>query len=179
MPNEEAGPSIPSDAASTLKHRIVILGGGFAGVHTAMELERQMSARDHRQIEVVLVSNENYMVFQPLLPEMIGGTIQLQHGVTPIRRLLRSTRVYIREIQFIDLATRWPAAWSATDLAATLRPLATRSYSIASSRTRRDQSGGALISDPSTPTVPSHSSTTSAGAATSADAVCGRSPIDR
>ena len=106
MPNEEAGPSIPSDAASTLKHRIVILGGGFAGVHTAMELERQMSARDHRQIEVVLVSNENYMVFQPLLPEMIGGTIQLQHGVTPIRRLLRSTRVYIREIQFIDLATK-------------------------------------------------------------------------
>lgn len=71
-----------------------------------MELERQMSTALHRQIEVVLVSNENYMVFQPLLPEMIGGTIKLQHGVTPIRRLLRSTRVYIREIQNIDLTMR-------------------------------------------------------------------------
>ena len=86
------------------KHRIVILGGGFAGVHTAMELERRMSAADRRDIEVVLVSNVNYMVFQPLLPEMIGGTIELQHGVTPVRRLLRTTRVYVRDIQFIDVA---------------------------------------------------------------------------
>lgn len=65
-----------------------------------------MSAALRRQIEVVLISNENYMVFQPLLPEMIGGTIKLQHGVTPIRRLLRSTRVYIREIQAIDLTAK-------------------------------------------------------------------------
>lgn len=109
MPIEQTDPPFSRDSSSSGssdKHRIVILGGGFAGVHTARELERRMSAHDQRQIEVVLVSNENYMVFQPLLPEMIGGTIQLQHGVTPIRRLLRSTRVYIREIQHIDLATK-------------------------------------------------------------------------
>ncbi len=99
--------SMPHDnpaASLTRKHRIVILGGGFAGVHTAMELERRMSAADRRDIEVVLVSNVNYMVFQPLLPEMISGTIELQHGVTPIRRLLKTTRVYVRDIQFIDIA---------------------------------------------------------------------------
>ena len=88
------------------KHRIMILGGGFAGVHTAMHLERLMSSADRQEIEVVLVSNENYMVFQPLLPEMIGGTIELQHGVIPIRRLLRTTQIVVREIQFIDLATK-------------------------------------------------------------------------
>ena len=88
------------------KHRIVILGGGFAGVHTAIELERSMSQAERGQVEVILVSDENYMVFQPLLAEVIGGTIKVQHGVTPIRRLLRTTRVYIREIQFIDLATK-------------------------------------------------------------------------
>jgi NADH dehydrogenase len=71
-----------------------------------MELERQSSAADRRDIEVILVSNLNYMVFQPLLPEMIGGTIALQHGVTPIRRLLKRTRVYVRDIQFIDIAAK-------------------------------------------------------------------------
>lgn len=93
-------------ASSTGKHRIVILGGGFAGVHTAMELERHLSASDREQIEVVLISDENYMVFQPLLPEVVGGTIKVQHGVTPIRRLLRTTQIYIREIQFIDLPSK-------------------------------------------------------------------------
>ena len=87
------------------KHRIVILGGGFAGVHTAMELERLLSSTDRKQVDVVLISDENYMVFQPLLPEVVGGTIKVQHGATPIRRLLRTTRVYIREIQRIDLDT--------------------------------------------------------------------------
>ncbi len=78
MKSDTAGNSAPN------KHRIVILGGGFAGVHTALELERRMSASDRQAIEVVLITSENYMVFQPLLPEMIGGTIELQHGVTPI-----------------------------------------------------------------------------------------------
>ena len=96
----ETGPFASSTSG---KHRIVILGGGFAGVHTAMELERQMSASQRGQIDVVLISDENYMVFQPLLPEVVGGTIKVQHGATPIRRLLRTTRVYIREIQRIDL----------------------------------------------------------------------------
>lgn len=100
MPHDVS--ALPSRRA----HRIVILGGGFAGVHTAIELERKMSAEDRREIEIVLISDENYMVFQPLLPEMIGGTIKLQHGVVPIRWLLKYTRVYIREIQFIDMTSK-------------------------------------------------------------------------
>jgi NADH dehydrogenase len=94
------------NASTSEKHRILILGGGFAGVHTAMELERQMSAAQRGQIEVILVSDENYMVFQPLLPEVVGGTIKVQHGATPIRRLLRTTRVYTRQIQKIDLVAK-------------------------------------------------------------------------
>jgi NADH dehydrogenase len=96
----------PIASTSTSKHRIVILGGGFAGFHTAMELERRLSSVERSQVEVVLISDENYMVFQPLLPEVIGGTIKAQHGVIPIRRLLRTTRVYVREIQCIDLAAK-------------------------------------------------------------------------
>ncbi len=45
---------------------------------------------------------------------------------------------FVGEHQFIDLVTRWPAAWTAADLAQQLRPLATRSYSIASSKSGHD-----------------------------------------
>ncbi len=85
------------------KQRIVILGGGFAGVYTAMYLERQMFASERSRLELSLVSLENYMVFQPLLPEVISGTIEMLHVISPIRRLAKRTNLYTREIQGIDL----------------------------------------------------------------------------
>ncbi len=88
------------------KRRIVILGGGFAGVYTAMALERQMSAAERKRYEIALVSLENYMVFQPLLPEVISGTIEMLHAISPIRRLAKRTTLYTREVQTIDLERR-------------------------------------------------------------------------
>ena len=88
------------------RRRIVILGGGFAGVYTAMSLERQMSASERQRYEISLVSLENYMVFQPLLPEVISGTIEMLHAISPIRRLAKRTTLYTREVQAIDLERR-------------------------------------------------------------------------
>ena len=51
------------------RSRIVVLGGGFAGIYTAMALEKAMDGRD--DFEVVLINKENYFVFQPMLPEVI------------------------------------------------------------------------------------------------------------
>lgn len=85
------------------KKRILILGGGFAGVYTAMYLEQAMFAIERPNIEISLVSLENYMVFQPLLPEVISGTIEMLHVITPIRRLAKRTRLHTREILSIDL----------------------------------------------------------------------------
>src|SRR6266536_815124 len=81
--------------------RIVILGGGFAGVYTAMELEKAMDAR--KDFEVVLINKENYFVFQPMLPEVISGTIGILDVVSPIRRLLPRTDLHVREVESIDL----------------------------------------------------------------------------
>ena len=53
------------------KQKILILGGGFAGVYTAMFLEKGMTAAEREQIDVTIVSNENYIVFQPLLPRCL------------------------------------------------------------------------------------------------------------
>lgn len=83
------------------RKRVVILGGGFAGVYTAMALEKAIG-RDS-DIDVVLVSRENYLVFQPMLPEVISGSIGLTDVVSPIRRLVKRTELHMREVEGIDL----------------------------------------------------------------------------
>src|SRR5262249_50192534 len=57
-------------------------------------------------VEVALVSRENYMVFQPMLPEVISGSIGILDTITPIRRLCPSTNLYTRTIETIDLERR-------------------------------------------------------------------------
>ncbi|HMQ16562.1 MAG TPA: FAD-dependent oxidoreductase [Phycisphaerae bacterium] len=84
--------------------RILILGGGFAGVSAAMRL-RALLRRDPA-VEIHLVSNENYFVFQPLLPEVVACRIEPTHIVNPIRQLCRGVVVTNAEVQRIDLAVR-------------------------------------------------------------------------
>jgi NADH dehydrogenase len=86
------------------KQRIVVLGGGFAGVYAAKRLEERLGRRD--DVEIALVNKENYFVFQPLLPEVISGTIGLTDVVSPLRRLLKKTDVHVREVEAIDLAAK-------------------------------------------------------------------------
>lgn len=86
------------------KTRVLILGGGFAGVYAALELEKRRGSRD--DFEIVLVSKQNYFVFQPILPEVISGTIGLTDVVSPLRRMLKHTDVHVREIESIDLARK-------------------------------------------------------------------------
>ncbi len=88
----------------TRKPRVVILGGGFGGVYTALALEKALSRRD--DYEIVLVNSENYFVFQPMLPEVISGTIGLTDVVSPLRRLLRRTDIHIRDVESVDLEKR-------------------------------------------------------------------------
>ena len=93
---------VVSDATT----RIVILGGGFGGVYTARHLERMLRRRERRRVEITLVSKENYIVFQPLLPEVISGSIDMLHAISPIRRFAKHTRLVTREVEAIDLERR-------------------------------------------------------------------------
>ena len=62
------------------RRRIVILGGGFAGVYTALRLEKTL-ARDP-EIDIVLVSRENFLLFTPMLHEVATGELlRLTHGI--------------------------------------------------------------------------------------------------
>ncbi len=89
-----------------MKKTILILGGGFGGVYTAVHLEKLMTPMEKADTEIIIVSQDNYIVFQPLLPEVISGSVQLNHVITPIRRLAKTAKLYTREVESIDLANR-------------------------------------------------------------------------
>jgi NADH dehydrogenase len=90
--------------STTRRTRILILGGGFGGVYTAMELERLL--KHEPDVEIGLVTRENYLVFQPMLPEVISGSIGILDTITPIRRLCPRTDLYTRPIEAVDLKRR-------------------------------------------------------------------------
>jgi NADH dehydrogenase len=92
-------PAVPVHAHDPAKKRIVVIGGGFAGIYTCAALEKLQ--RD--DFEIVLVNKENHFVFQPLLPEVISGQIGLLDVVSPIRRLLPKTELHVREVESINL----------------------------------------------------------------------------
>jgi NADH dehydrogenase len=96
--------------------RIVVLGGGFAGVSAAQELARQLrrkhrlagasASRSSETIEVLLLNRDNYFVFQPLLADIISGTIETTHVVVPLRRMLPGCGVEVGYVEGIEVGSR-------------------------------------------------------------------------
>lgn len=80
--------------------RILILGGGFAGMATARRLEEKLR-RD--EATVTLVSRENFALFTPMLPEVSSGGLEMRHVVTPLRAKLPRTTFVLGEVTAIDL----------------------------------------------------------------------------
>jgi NADH:ubiquinone reductase (H+-translocating) len=90
--------------ASTVKKRILILGGGFGGVYTARHLEQLFKRR--ADVEIVLVSRDNFLLMTPLLFEVFSGTLEVRHCSFPVRAFLRTTRFVEARVRDIDLETR-------------------------------------------------------------------------
>ncbi len=79
--------------------KILILGGGFGGLYCAKRLQKIKL----NSFDIELVSDTNYFVFQPLLPEVASGTISASDAVTPIRQMLDSVNFRKAEVNIIDL----------------------------------------------------------------------------
>ena len=86
------------------KTRIVIAGGGFAGLYAAMRLDGMLARRT--DIEVTLISRENFILFTPMLHEVAAGDLSPGNIVNPLRRILRRVTVVVAEVRAIDLTTR-------------------------------------------------------------------------
>ena len=85
-------------SAPDLSERIVIVGGGFAGVTLAQRLECALSV----QTEIIVISAENHLVFTPMLPEVVGRTISPLHVVVAGRQLTRRTKWLEARVSRID-----------------------------------------------------------------------------
>ncbi len=77
------------------KKRIIILGGGFAGVKCAQTLRRALAPGD---AEIVLFNRENHLVFTPLLADVIGSSVNPLDVVVPLRQLLRGVTCRTEEV---------------------------------------------------------------------------------
>src|SRR5215472_17284234 len=91
---------VPSPPAESDKKRIVILGGGFAGMRVAEYLEEQLGG----SALITLVSETNELLFTPMLSEVAGSSLEPSHITTPLRSSLRSTEFIRARVAGIDLA---------------------------------------------------------------------------
>ncbi|MDX6226119.1 MAG: hypothetical protein QOE64_2495 [Frankiales bacterium] len=70
--------------------RILIVGGGYVGLYTALRLQHRLR-RD--EAKVTLVDPESFMTYQPFLPEAAAGSLEPRHVVVPLRRVLRKVEI--------------------------------------------------------------------------------------
>lgn len=85
------------------KKKVVIVGGGFGGIYTAMHLEKYLNKKD---FDVTIVNRENYFVYQPMLAEIIGGGVGILDTVSSIAKLAPRAKQYIREVSGIDIKNK-------------------------------------------------------------------------
>jgi NADH dehydrogenase len=83
------------------RKQILILGGGFAGLTVAMELEKKL-AQDP-SIEITLISRENFFLFTPMLHEVAASDLDLTTIVNPVRKMLRRVHFFAGEVYRIDI----------------------------------------------------------------------------
>lgn len=79
--------------------KVLILGGGFGGVYLAKKLYNYKKSI----FDIELISDNNYFVFQPLLPEVASGAINASDAVSPLRLLLKGIKFRNAEIKEINL----------------------------------------------------------------------------
>jgi len=84
--------------------RIVILGGGFGGLYTALELEKTLARAI--DVEVTLVNQENFFLFTPMLHEVAASDLDMTHIVNPVRKLLRRVGFFQGKVESIGLHAR-------------------------------------------------------------------------
>ncbi|MGA7448193.1 MAG: NAD(P)/FAD-dependent oxidoreductase [Terriglobales bacterium] len=83
------------------RKRILILGGGFAGLTVAMELEKKL-AQDP-SVEITLINRENFFLFTPMLHEVAASDLDLTTIVNPVRKMLRRVHLFAGEVDRIDI----------------------------------------------------------------------------
>jgi len=83
--------------------RVLIVGGGYVGMYTAMRLQRRLR---WSKVRITVVDPRSYMTYQPFLPEAAAGSLEPRHVVVPLRRVLKQSQVITGEVTDIRHADR-------------------------------------------------------------------------
>ena len=92
-----------SSNAAANRHRILILGGGYVGLYTALRLRRKLSVDE---AAITVVDPRSYMTYQPFLPEASAGSLSPRHVVVPLRRVLKDVEVINGRVLSLNHAGR-------------------------------------------------------------------------
>jgi NADH dehydrogenase len=87
--------------------RILIAGGGYVGMYTALRLQKRLRRELRaKTVEIVVVDPRSYMTYQPFLPEAAAGSLEPRHVVVPLRRMLKKCEVLTGRVESVDHARR-------------------------------------------------------------------------
>jgi len=95
------------------KKRIVVLGGGFAGIECVRKFESYF--RNDSDIEIVLINEDNFLLFTPLLPQVASGMIETRHAITSIRTITEKAKFYEGRVKNIDQYGKIVTLWGTTE----------------------------------------------------------------
>ena len=94
-------------AGSPSRTRILIVGGGYVGLYTAIRLQKRLAAElRSKRVEIIVVDPRSYMTYQPFLPEAAAGSVEPRHVVVPLRRVLDKCEILTGRIDSVDHARR-------------------------------------------------------------------------
>ena len=102
FPADRPGPRLPGMSSTDAPGRVVILGGGFAGLRCARALRRA-------PVRITLVDRRNHHLFQPLLYQVATASLSPADIAAPIRHVLRHQRnveVWMGEARDVDVERR-------------------------------------------------------------------------
>jgi NADH dehydrogenase len=83
--------------------RILIVGGGYVGMYTALRLQRKLRREN---VRITVVDPRSYMTYQPFLPEAAAGSLEPRHVVVPLRRILKHCQVITGRVTSVRHAER-------------------------------------------------------------------------
>lgn len=81
--------------------KIVILGGGYAGIGVLEKIQKRFEK--DVDVDISIISENNYFLHTPMLPELSTGTIEPRHIATPIRNFCKRARFYQAKVTSVDL----------------------------------------------------------------------------
>ncbi|WP_030427563.1 NAD(P)/FAD-dependent oxidoreductase [Allokutzneria albata] len=83
--------------------RILVVGGGYVGMYTALRLQSKLKAGE---ASVTVVDPQPHMTYQPFLPEAAAGSIEPRHVVVPLRKALKRCHVLTGRVTKISHADK-------------------------------------------------------------------------